>query len=114
MICMTDIGIEISERITAIGVCPEGKWVSVATELSGKLTNIVLFQIRRNKFLDWQDEINYYFDDGPGGVTSREYNWVRDIDISLKVNNQLVITAFMFAGGRQMLPFGIEISKVNQ
>jgi hypothetical protein len=50
---MTDIGIEISERITALGVCPKGKWVAVTTEINGKFTNIVLFQVKKNKLIDW-------------------------------------------------------------
>lgn len=79
LIQKTDIGIDMNEKITAMAVCPRGIWVVIATKLGEKLTNIVLFQILINdKSVEWQDEINYYLDRSAN-------NWVREINVDLKV-----------------------------
>ena len=113
LVCMTDIGIDINEIVTAINICPKGKWVAVATSLSSKLTNIVLFKIRSDKFIEWQDEINYYTDTGLGGVGAENFTLIRDLDMSLVTGDEVIICAFMLAGGRDMLPFGVSLQKVK-
>lgn len=45
LICKIDIGIPITERITSMNICPEGRFIAVATEQDDQLTNLVLFQI---------------------------------------------------------------------
>lgn len=101
LICKIDIGIPVQERITAMAICPQGKYVAVATDSKDQLTNLVFFEIDANKMIQFRDELNFYNDD----TVKRPFNFIRDMSLALNQDGYPLIIAFFFAGDRYMASF---------
>lgn len=51
LICKIDVGINVNERITSMAICPNSRYIAIATDSRDQLTNLVLFEIDRNKMI---------------------------------------------------------------
>lgn len=108
LVCKIDIGIPITERITALAVDPHDHYISVATELNDELTNIVVFEIQSDKMIEFCDEMNFYLDN----QFKRQFNYIKDMSMELQEKGRVIITGFQFAGDRFLLPFSYDNGKI--
>lgn len=62
LICKIDVGIPVHERITSLNVCPYNRYIAVATELNDQLTNLIVFELKESRLIEFRDEMNFYND----------------------------------------------------
>jgi len=108
LVCKIDVGIEISENISSIAVCPFDRYIGVATELNDELTNILMFELTGDKMIEFRDEMNFYLD----YQFKRQFNYIRDMSLDFYYKGYPIITGFQFAGDRFMMPFAFDGKKI--
>ena len=104
LVCKIDIGVPVNENITAMNICPFSKYIAVATEDQRVLTNLVLFEIRKDQLIEFKDEMNFYLD----SVFRREFNFLADLSLQIYCKGFPLICGFTMAGDRLLMPFGFD------
>jgi len=102
LICKIDIGLPMTENITAIAVCPLNKYIAVATEKGDIFTNLTVFELNEANFIDFRAEMNFYNDT----QYQKQYNYIRDLSLELtESDNSPIILGYQFAADKLLLPF---------